>query len=228
MLQTFQPVADDQGLAFSVELDDDAARDDDDGSPSPSAGAQEPALQRLQVHRARRGGRADGAELRRLGPDSRAARASGLGHRPQRHRHGYRHQGRAARRPFSKPSPRPTARPRASTAEPGSDCRSAATSWPARRGDRADERAGRGQHVHRLSPAGGRGRRRRRDKQQHHPGSRRADRVAPTPAVNGKATSVSNGKPAASIQRASPVLVAPAPTGRRTSSMARPPARRCS
>ena len=57
MLQTFQPIADGQHLGFSVELDDRAAGDDDHGSASPPAGAQEPAVQRVQVHRARRGQR---------------------------------------------------------------------------------------------------------------------------------------------------------------------------
>ena len=53
MLQTFQPVADDQELVFSVELDEKLPATMTIGSPSPWPGPEEPVVQRVQVHPAR-------------------------------------------------------------------------------------------------------------------------------------------------------------------------------
>ena len=88
---------------------------------APAPGAEEPALQRVQVHRARRGAACASALAReRLEPGERDARARRRGRRVQRHRHRHRHHGRAAGSACSRPSRRPTARRPASTAAPGS------------------------------------------------------------------------------------------------------------
>ena len=62
-----------RGSTFSVELDDGLPRDDGHGPASPPPGAQEPAVQRVQVHRARRGRAAAGAGARRLESGPRAS-----------------------------------------------------------------------------------------------------------------------------------------------------------
>ena len=67
---------------------------DDRHRPRAAApGAQEPALERVQVHRGRRGDAADGPGGERLEPFERDARASRRGHRLQRRRHRHRHHG---------------------------------------------------------------------------------------------------------------------------------------
>ena len=96
---------------------------------APAPDPQEPALQRVQVHRARRGARPDrrwrdsGWSPRR---ESLVAAASVVGVRRQRHRH--RHRRPSSSSGSSRRSPRATARPPASTAAPVSASRSAASS----------------------------------------------------------------------------------------------------
>ena len=69
-------VAEQKGLGFSVELAPDAAGEHRDRRRPPAPGAQEPALERLQVHRARRGDRAHRPPAA-AGARQRRARAAG-------------------------------------------------------------------------------------------------------------------------------------------------------
>ena len=55
MLHQFRHQADGQGITFSAEIEPRACRLDRDRLTPPRPGAQEPAVQRLQVHRGRRG-----------------------------------------------------------------------------------------------------------------------------------------------------------------------------
>ena len=151
-----------------------AARDDRHRPATPAPDPQEPARQRVQVHRARRGATCS-IDLAPSGwsPDDEPLAARRVGHRVQRQRHRHRHQEGAAAARSSRPSPRATARPPASTAAPGSGSRSAASSSACSAArSRVDERARAGQHVHRLPAARPSARRDRRH-------GRRAD-AAPT------------------------------------------------
>ena len=131
---------------------------------APPPDPEEPARERVQVHRARhactcRSARPTTAGARRT---TRSASAD-VGDRVQRHRHRHRHRRRAAaadlrgvragrrhdRAPVRRHRPRPVDQPRARR--------------PARRRDHRHQHARPGQHVHRLPPgrAGRRARRRR-------------------------------------------------------------------
>ena len=55
--RTFRQVADDKGLDFDVDLDADAAAGDRHRPQAAAAGAEEPAVERVQVHRAGQGRR---------------------------------------------------------------------------------------------------------------------------------------------------------------------------
>ncbi len=101
------------------------------------AGAQEPALQRPQIHRARQGGAAHGARHQGLAARQRHPRQRRIGHRLLRGRHRHRHSRRTSSASSSRPSSRPTAPPAASTAAPAWACPSAAkspTCWAAKSG----------------------------------------------------------------------------------------------
>ena len=179
MLQTFQPVADDQELVFSVELDETL----------PATITSDP----LRLGQVLKNLLSNAFKFTPHGevslrlesstegwdPTHERARGSGLGHRPHRQRHGDRHQGRAAHdhlrtlRPGRRLDRPRVRRHRARTVDQPQP------RGPARRGDHGDERAGAWKHVHRLPPRGDLGARRRRDNPQHHPGSGQADRLAP-------------------------------------------------
>ena len=118
----------------------------------------EPAVQRVQVHRARRGEPVDGRRRPGLACVESVADRCPVGARARRQRHGNRHREERAPqdlrglRPerrhelalIRRHGPRAVDQPRARR--------------PARRGDHRHQRAGRGQHLHRLPPARPRGR----------------------------------------------------------------------
>ena len=117
-----------------------------------AAGAQEPALQRLQVHRAGRGHAAHRPAPRRAGaPSTRPLEPRARGDRLRGHRHRHRHPaGQAADHLRGLPAGRRQHQPqvRRHRPRPGHQPRDRA---PARRRDpAADERARRGQHLHPL------------------------------------------------------------------------------
>ena len=126
----FEPVAQEAGLAYSVELGAGRARGHRHRPAAPAPDPQEPALQRLQVHRARRGARARGGWPKAVGAPRRR--------RWSRRRPCWRISvgdtgiglGADEQRGSSRRSSRATAPPPASSAAPASDCRSAA-SWRA-------------------------------------------------------------------------------------------------
>ena len=140
------------------------AREDRHGPAAAAPDPQEPAVQRLQVHRARRRDADDRAGAWRLEPRRRAAVPGGRRDRHQRRRHGHRHRTRAAplrvrglrpgrrddRAALRRNRPGPVDQPRPRP--------------PARRGGHAAQLAGRRQHLHRAAPArvAERDRRRRR------------------------------------------------------------------
>ena len=146
MVQTFRPLAERAGSGVLGRARRAAAGHHDDRSASAAAGAEEPALQRVQVHGARRGRAAHGAER-------------GLGDRHQRQRHRDRHQAGAAQGDVrgvraSRRIDRPQVRRHRARALDQSQPRR-----PARRGHHAGERARARQHVHGQAPAA-----RRRDR----------------------------------------------------------------
>ena len=111
--QTFAPIAEDKGLEFAIAL---RRRDAGGAAHRPAArraDRQEPAFQRLQVHRARLGRPADLSRPRTARSASRCATPASA-------------FPRNSRRACSKRSGRPTARSAASTAAPASGCRSRA------------------------------------------------------------------------------------------------------
>ncbi len=80
--RSFRPVAEEKGLDFEIELGGGRARRDRDGRAAAPAGAQEPALERVQVHRARP------VRVRPLRPVRRPRDATARrGLRRDRHRH---------------------------------------------------------------------------------------------------------------------------------------------
>ena len=90
---------------------------------------QEPAVQRVQVHRAGSVRLRSSRRRRRAGAATTPVLNAGpSGRRVLGDRHGHRHPGRQAARSSSRRSSRPTARPAASTAARGWGCRSAARS----------------------------------------------------------------------------------------------------
>ena len=164
----FGPVAEQKGVAFSVELAPRSSADDRNRPRTPAPGAEEPPLQRLQVHRARRGERAHEPDGQRLEPGERQPRPSGCGDRVQHRRHRHRHHGgdaathlrgvRPGRRhhgaPVRRHGARPVDQPRAGAA--------------ARRRDRPHQHARPGEHVHGV-PAVGSQRSRRRGRALRRP-----------------------------------------------------------
>ena len=119
-----------KGLGYSVDVAPDVPATHRHRPAAAAPDPQEPARQRVQVHRARRGAASRSAGRRRVEPETRVARdgAGGRGLRGQRH--GHRHRRRAAAADLRGVRPgRRDARP-GSTAARGSGCRSAA-SWSA-------------------------------------------------------------------------------------------------
>ena len=152
MLQTFQPDRRGAGPGVLGRARRAAAGDDDHRSASPPAGAQEPAVQRVQVHRARRG--RCGCAARGLEPATAARQAdSVIAISVTRHRD--RHQGESCTsamfEAFAQADgiDRPQVRRHRARALDQPQPRR-----PARRRDHAGERARAGQHLHRLPPAG--------------------------------------------------------------------------
>ena len=122
-------------------IDDTRAAGDRDGHPAPPADPEEPALERAQVHRVRRG-------LARRARGRRRCRRSSVT------RHGHRHRAGAARGRLRGVPPGRRARPTAGSAAPGSASRSRASLARLLGGDlRVESELGRGQHLHAHAPA---------------------------------------------------------------------------
>ncbi len=127
--RAFREIADDQGAAVRDAPAAGAAAVDRDRSEAAAAGPEEPAVERVQVHRARVGDPVESRSRPAAGaptrPPLKQARA---GHRVPCHRHRHRHPAGQAPASSSRRSSRPTARRAASTAARGSASRSAARS----------------------------------------------------------------------------------------------------
>ena len=90
--RTFRPVAEQKSLSFNVDVDARCANPDRHRRTAASAGAQEPAVELVQVHRARRrhavdSPRRDGAPLRQSHARSRRGRRDRVRGEGHRHRH---------------------------------------------------------------------------------------------------------------------------------------------
>ncbi len=155
MVQSFQPVADGQGLAFSVELDDALPRDDRHRSriacgrcsrTCSRTRSSSPSTARSRCASSRR--------TSGWSPATSGSRSADSVHRDQRHATPASASRRSCRRAMFEAFAQADGRPRASTAAPGSGSRSAATSSSLLGGEiTLASEPGRRQHVHRLPAA---------------------------------------------------------------------------
>ena len=127
--RNFRHEAEARTLSFTTDFDPNARPPHHDRPEAPAAGAQEPAVERVQVHRARRRARCTSASRRAAGvPDHPVLEPGAYGRRVRGHRHRHRHRRRRSSGSSSRRSSRPTPARRASTAAPAWASRSAA-SW---------------------------------------------------------------------------------------------------
>ncbi len=149
-VEAFEHVAVKEGLEFSVEVDSELPETMRTDSDRLGQVLKNLLVQRLQVHGGRRDRRAPRSCHRGLGSGSRATRSGRIRDRDQRRRHGHRDQAGAASgdvrglRPGGRHYRAPVRRHRTWPLDQPQPSR------PPRRRDHPEERAGRGQHVHRL------------------------------------------------------------------------------
>ena len=155
LVSEFEPVAQGKGLGFSVDVARRLPRDDRHRPATSAPDPEEPALERVQVHRARQGAGRHRSRRTRLEPRRRVARdAAGRCSRSRSATpasastrrtsnadlRGVRAGRRHHRAPLRRHRPRALDQPR--------------VGGSARRRDHGVERARRGQHVHRLPALG--------------------------------------------------------------------------
>ena len=152
--RTFRPMAETKGLALGVELAAGLPRCHLHRLQAAAAGAAEPALQRLQVHRDGSGRPAGRAGRRRLvgRPPGAQPRRPRRGLLRQRHRHRHR-RGQAEDHLRAVPAGRHGDRPHVRRDGPGA-VDQPGDRPPARRRDPGPEHARRGEHLHPVPAAG--------------------------------------------------------------------------
>ena len=153
-LRTFRHVADGKGLEFSIELAENLPAElDHHRCQAAAAGAEEPAVERAEVHRARLRAAADGARHLGLEPEPPGAESREIGDRVLRHRYRHRHSaGQAANHLRGLPAGRRHHQPQVRRHRTG-PLHQPRTDSPAGRRDSPAERARRGQHLHAVSAA---------------------------------------------------------------------------
>ena len=151
LLREFEPVAKGKGLGYSIDLAPGCPESIVTDSTAPAPDPEEPARQRLQVHRARQRPHPGPCQADGLDDEtgSLADASGGRGLRGQRHRHRDRRRAAATHLRGVRPGRRHDGPAlRGHRAGPLDQSGAGGT---ARRGDHRDQHARAGQHVHRLS-----------------------------------------------------------------------------